>query len=354
MVVLPTGFAVRLPAIVKWMGKFWKVRESDDEMDTFVNGFDVIGDVHGCADALEALLEKMGYRRQHGIWSHPDRTAVFVGDLIDRGSQQREVVEIVRSMVDAGSARIVLGNHEFNAVAWHTPDLANPGSYHRTRRGPTGDKNREQHEAFLTQIGEDSPLHNELIQWFTTIPLWIDLGGLRVVHACWSTQDMDAIVHMLDPDNSLTMECLVAACQSGTIAYEAIETILKGPELHMGGRAYRDKSGHVRKKARLRWWDPTATTLHELAEIPPGSLAPNGEPFGALPHEPVDPDHVPRYTDEIPVIFGHYWRTGEPHILNPTAACVDFSAVVGGPMVAYRWSGETELDPNHLVFAHAK
>ncbi len=316
-----------------------------------MTGFDVIGDVHGCADALEALLKKMDYRKEHGTWSHPDRSAVFVGDLIDRGSQQTEVVNVVRAMVDAGTAQIVLGNHEFNAVAWHTPDLANPGHHHRTRLGTKGHKNREQHAEFLKQIGEDSALHNELIQWFMTIPLWLDLGGLRVVHACWSAKDMDAILNLLNPDNSLTMECLIAASESGTIAYDAIETILKGPELHMGGQAYIDKGGHRRKKARLRWWDPTATTMRELAEIPPGSLSPNGEPFPALPHDPVDPNHVPRYDEAIPVIFGHYWRTGDPHILNPTSACVDFSAVIGGPMAAYRWSGETELDPKNLVFA---
>jgi len=45
---------------------------------------------------------------------------VFVGDLIDRGIQQRDSVRIARSMVEAGAAQIVLGNHEFNAVAYST------------------------------------------------------------------------------------------------------------------------------------------------------------------------------------------------------------------------------------------
>lgn len=47
--------------------------------------YDVIGDLHGHAAALEALLARMGYRKREGAWRHPDRTAVFVGDFIDRG-----------------------------------------------------------------------------------------------------------------------------------------------------------------------------------------------------------------------------------------------------------------------------
>ncbi len=46
-------------------------------------------------------------------------------------------------------------------------------------------KNSEQHRAFLDQIGDGSVAHAEAVSWFATLPLWLDLGGLRVVHACW-------------------------------------------------------------------------------------------------------------------------------------------------------------------------
>jgi hypothetical protein len=87
-----------------------------------VEGYDIIGDVHGCATQLEALLHALGYRPagESGEYRHPDRQAVFVGDLIDRGDHQLRVLEIVKAMVDAGSAQIVMGNHEFNALAYHT------------------------------------------------------------------------------------------------------------------------------------------------------------------------------------------------------------------------------------------
>ncbi len=78
------------------------------------NAFDVIGDVHGQCDKLVALLEYLGYSRTLGVYRHPSRTAIFVGNLIDRGPKQVETVELVRAMVDAGSARCIMGNHEFD------------------------------------------------------------------------------------------------------------------------------------------------------------------------------------------------------------------------------------------------
>ena len=106
---------------------------------------DIIGDIHGHADRLEALLTHLGYQHRNGAWRHPSRTAVFVGDFVDRGPAQLRTLELVRAMTDAGSARAVMGNHEFNAIAWATPDPVNNGDYLRPRLGETGEKNRLQH-----------------------------------------------------------------------------------------------------------------------------------------------------------------------------------------------------------------
>ncbi|RSM97912.1 polynucleotide kinase-phosphatase [Streptomyces sp. WAC 01325] len=71
--------------------------------------FDIVGDIHGCASELEALLGRLGYR--DGV--HPDgRTAVFVGDLVDRGPDSPGVLRRVMSMVKSGNALCVPGNHE--------------------------------------------------------------------------------------------------------------------------------------------------------------------------------------------------------------------------------------------------
>ncbi|GGT97663.1 polynucleotide kinase-phosphatase [Streptomyces lateritius] len=77
--------------------------------------FDIIGDVHGCRSELETLLAKLGYADGH----HPEgRTAVFVGDLVDRGPDSPGVLRRVMGMVAAGDALCVPGNHENKLGRW--------------------------------------------------------------------------------------------------------------------------------------------------------------------------------------------------------------------------------------------
>ncbi|MDX6345433.1 MAG: hypothetical protein QOF84_223 [Streptomyces sp.] len=77
--------------------------------------FDIIGDIHGCHSELETLLAKLGYA--DGV--HPEgRTAVFVGDLVDRGPDSPGVLRRVMGMVAAGTALCVPGNHENKLARW--------------------------------------------------------------------------------------------------------------------------------------------------------------------------------------------------------------------------------------------
>ncbi|WP_280428565.1 polynucleotide kinase-phosphatase, partial [Nocardia brasiliensis] len=85
--------------------------------------FDVIGDVHGCRGELEALLGELGYTidrdesgRAVGAHHPAGRTAVFVGDLVDRGPDTPGVLRLVMGMVAAGTALCVTGNHEHKLV----------------------------------------------------------------------------------------------------------------------------------------------------------------------------------------------------------------------------------------------
>ena len=66
--------------------------------------YDLIGDIHGYSGPLLELLEKLGYRKADGVFRHPDRKVIFLGDFIDRGPNQREVISIVRPMIDEGAA----------------------------------------------------------------------------------------------------------------------------------------------------------------------------------------------------------------------------------------------------------
>ena len=319
-----------------------------------MTAYDVIGDVHGHVEKLESLLEKMDYERRDGAWRHRERIAVFVGDLIDRGPDQLATLRLVRSMVDGGSAQVVLGNHEFNAVAWSTYDIKG-GGYCR----PHSTKNRRQHGDFLTEVVEGSERHDEWVAWFKTIPLWLELDELRVVHACWDRASMEVVAPMLSSSGSLTEELVIAASlepahdmiKAGALTpYDAIENLLKGPEVSLGdGRGYLDKDDKPRRSARFKWWDPKATTLDVGALIPPGVRSLDGDVFPPLEPTPIA-DQVPApYTDDTPVIFGHYWCNEEFEVLQPKTMCVDYSAAKGGPLVAYRWDGKSDLSPDKLI-----
>jgi protein phosphatase len=76
--------------------------------------FDMIGDIHGCREELDVLLAQLGYAPDgEGVPRHPGgRKAVFLGDLVDRGPGTPGVLRIVMSMVKAGSALCVPGNHD--------------------------------------------------------------------------------------------------------------------------------------------------------------------------------------------------------------------------------------------------
>ncbi|MEV5497188.1 polynucleotide kinase-phosphatase [Nonomuraea fuscirosea] len=79
--------------------------------------FDIIGDVHGCRSELETLLRELGWRFDEPLPRHPEgRTAVFVGDLVDRGPDSPGVLRLVMDMVEAGTAICVSGNHEQKLV----------------------------------------------------------------------------------------------------------------------------------------------------------------------------------------------------------------------------------------------
>lgn len=308
--------------------------------------YDIIGDIHGQADKLHALLARLGYRRANGgAYRHPDRTAIFVGDFIDRGPLQIDSVMTVRRMVEAGSALAVMGNHELNAIAWHTPDPERSGDYLRTHEGALGARNREQHGAFLREVQDDPELHKEVIDWFLTLPLWIDLPGISVVHACWHSGFMEELRPRLTPQLQLTRQTMVAASRPDAMEFRNVEAVTKGLEVTLpAGHSFQDKDGHVRRNVRVRWWDVDATTYRNLALMPDELRV--QLPDSAVPQHGRVQTHGPK-----PVFFGHYWMTGAPAVQSPTRACVDYSAANAGPLVAYRWDGEPTLDSRQFVSA---
>ena len=81
--------------------------------------FDIIGDIHGCCDELELLLDKLGYLKTDGVYAHPDgRQAAFLGDFCDRGNRNADVLRLVMDMVKAGNAIAVPGNHDVKLLKY--------------------------------------------------------------------------------------------------------------------------------------------------------------------------------------------------------------------------------------------
>jgi len=308
--------------------------------------FDVIGDVHGHASALKNLLEAMDYRLESGAFRHRERQAIFVGDYIDRGSEIVETCRIVMAMVAAGSAKAIMGNHEFNWTCLNTPDPDNPGQYLRRHT----EKNLLQTKETRAQSAREPEVEDRLLAWMKTLPLWFECERLRVVHAAWNTRAMHALAPLLDSKRALKPEGFVTASRKGNPVHAAREALLNGPEVPLpNGRHYSDPEGIERREARVAWWRTGEPHLKWREAIVPAKnlVAPEGE-FSN------DDPLAERDADPRPVIFGHYWQKRPLRLFTPRHACVDASVAKQGALAAYRFSGERQLDADNFVYAEVR
>lgn len=333
--------------------------------------YQIIGDIHGKFDRLDGLLRKLGWTGGGTTWSPPaDTKIIFVGDYIDRGDQQLAVLETVRSLVDAGDAIALMGNHEFNAVCFDTEDPKAPGEYLRKH----SEANTSQHGAFLAQVTE--PERRAWIAWFKELPLWHVVGDdeLRVVHACWYGPSIDALEARLGGRSFGDRPALWCdAADKRTDLGMAIEDVLKGPEIDITKDPYRfprfqtepGPNQKSRSGARFCWWDSDPADLADAVDLSPDTVvADTDTAYPSLEGVAVIPgDREKTYTDDVLVVYGHHWRNTthwRPGELLPHGghtehtACVDFSAGKGGPLVAYRWNGERTIDRSHYIpFGHS-
>ena len=291
---------------------------------------DVIGDIHGYADKLSGLLIQLGYVHNGQYFVPPaNHRALFIGDLIDRGSQQLATLELVFAMLDADVADAVMGNHEYNALAFATIDPNNPEQYLR----PHNAIHIAQHQAFLAEIAFDSELHHYWLARLYELPLWIETEQACFVHACWDVDSMMVLQPLLTTDHCLTERALIMTSQKHSVPYEALERVLKGVETPLPkGLVMIDKEGTKRSRVRVRWWldDLDKRTIHQIARAPSSGLA--QIPIDALA-ENID---FTLKTDK-PVFVGHYWLTGEPEPLSTQVVCTDYSAAVdSGYLTCYQ------------------
>ena len=310
--------------------------------------YDLIGDIHGCARTLARLLDKLGYRQEAGVWRHPTRTAIFLGDLVDRGPRIREAVNLVRTMVDGGSAVCIMGNHEFNALAWTTP--AKPGSgrqfvrEHNARHARMIAETLDQYAAYPAEW-------RETLEWFYQLPLFIDAGRFRAVHACWDDELINPLRAQF-PDGRINQAFVKAAAEHGSFANTAFNRLLRGTDMRLPhGMTLTSDDGFTRSFFRTKFWEENTQTYGDSV-FKPDALP---ELAAQTPLTEMQKNELLRYGADQPLLFvGHYWRSGKPSPIRANLACLDYSAVMYGRLVAYRLDQEHRLDSSKFVWVEVE
>ncbi|WP_250658714.1 metallophosphoesterase [Alkalimarinus coralli] len=307
-------------------------------------GYDLIGDVHGCMMTLVKLLEQLGYSKRNGIYQHPSRKVVFIGDIVDRGPRIREALHIVRDMVEHGFAHIVMGNHEYNALGYCT--RARPGSGHTFLR-----EHNERHERLiretLDQFESYSTEWNDFLDWFYQMPLFLDFEDFRVVHACWD-QQLIATFKERYGGNLIDEDFLHASAVKDSFAGQVMDRLLRGTDMRLpNGESIVGKDGFTRHFFRTKFWNNNPEIYQDIV------FQPDPLPEHIAQHRLTEDEkrQLLSYESHLPPVFvGHYWMSGTPTPIQPNIACLDYSAVKYGKLVAYRMDGEKTLSKDKFVW----
>ena len=303
--------------------------------------YDIIPDIHGQSEKLKGALANLGYRNRNGAWRHsdPNRSIIFLGDFIDRGPNNADVVDLVRRMMEAGTAEAIMGNHELNAIHYHTshPENGEP----LRRHSP---KNQRQHSTFLAEFPLGAARTADVLSWMRALPLFLEFAGFRVVHACWNEDTIDRLRN-LTTNGVLSGDQLIDVADEHRELFALVEKTTKGPEVSLpDGYSITDKDGTMRHDVRVKWWNAGPESWADVAISVPDL---NQLPTTPLPRSV----SVDAYSaDAKPVFFGHYWLDGTPTLQSDNALCLDYSAGTDGPLVAYRVQRPGEpLDIGNLV-----
>ena len=299
--------------------------------------YDLIGDLHGQHDKLLTLLGTLGYEPRSGRsrgdfagWIHPEgRKVIFLGDYIDRGPKVREVLLEVRAMVEAGDALAIMGNHELSAIVHEAAGEAPARASAELR-------------ATLAQFAGIELEWTDHVAWMRRLPLFLDLGEIRTVHACWDEPSVAELTGQSLADPSFLRACL----ERRSDERRAVDRLLFGPTLPVPGDALvLNPKGMPLPSIRVRWWN--------LPDVPSpiGDLA---FPEALDARGRIDPESLvgfPRYPADGPcVFFGHYCLPSDRRkaAVAPNLACLDFG---DAPLVAYRWDGERVLSEEKFVLS---
>ena len=297
--------------------------------------YDIIGDIHGQADMLTNLLKRLGYISRNGVFYHPERKAVFVGDFINRGPKVRETINIVRKMTEESYAMTILGNHEINAI-YHSVKEVDGSSY--VKKPSILDM-----DSTLRDFKNNREEWESHIKWMRHLPLFLDLGAIRVVHACWRDDNIALLLNKLH-GGKLKRKFLKKVGKGNSETARAFWETIKGVDFRLPkDLLVYDSSGQAHRSFRSKWWiDMKGLTFEDLSYESRFIL-----PDYTIPQEIIK-EVTPYPVGAPPVFFGHYCiRT--PNIISNNLCCLDSCVSRRGRLSAYRWSGEERLLHENLI-----
>lgn len=315
----------------------------------------VIGDIHGECQALDELLVHL--ERQPGAGQ---RLLIFIGDLCDRGPDSVGVINRVQALVEQGRAMAILGNHEINLLANDAKD----GS------GWFFDSRQQSDTRYYAPFSRASAAQRPAIREFLcTLPLALQMPGLRIVHAAWDAASIASIAEA--PTGSIL-----------TLIHDWQQRIAKEAQkdnLYARYRAEMDRwAGQLENRNdpppyldAVADYESLEQRLNPIKRLTSGIEARSPRPFFS--------GNRWRYSDRTawwqydpdptPVLIGHYWRLFHPatdptawrygtlfegiaptewHGRNRQAFCLDYS-------VGARWrdrkSDGGAASPNHFRLA---
>ncbi len=261
------------------------------------NPLDIVGDIHGEIDALNALLPHLGYDAKG---NHPDgRKLVFVGDLVDRGPDSPGVINKVQSLVQKKNAYCILGNHELNLLI---DDIKDGSGWFFDKRYKKDLKNYAPFQCTPPEQRQD------VRDFLGSLPIALVRDDIRIVHAAWTTASIEAVSTITLGTITEQYKMWDFAAQSAAEASGLYERYLQ--EKQQWARELEDEHNPPPFLHAIAEYEATQQMVNPLKVLASGVEQPADEPFFAGNRWRFS-DRInwwDDYDDDVPVVIGHYWR----------------------------------------------
>ncbi|NDB02581.1 MAG: hypothetical protein EBY38_02785 [Flavobacteriaceae bacterium] len=179
------------------------------------------------------------------------------------------------------------------------------------------------------------------INWFLTLPLYEEFEHFRAVHACWDHQLISEMKGRYGR-NTMDEEFLHASMNRESFEGQLVDRLTRGTALKLpDGRSITAKDGFVRHFFRTKFWEKEPEIYDDIVFQPD----PLPEDIAEKPITDRDRKELLYYGPyEKPLFIGHYWMKGIPGPITHNIACIDYSAVKYGRLVAYRMEHDSLIE----------